>query len=583
MRSSVKILISACLLFALAGPNVFGAKTMVIFTGGTDTVRALSSLDSIKFTGASPAYNFVMHKGGANIPVGFSIIDSIRFYDGVAVFTPEMLYNAFAASPMMLTAGKSSVTLDLGNLKSGFTGEIITDPIDFLDTANNAVSTLGSLYNVTVMTQSTVPGGASINLFYKTGNTFFTETGWSSWTAAPATSCDLSGLSGRYLKLRFALATNSKAALPQISRVAAYASLSGLSSFTNPIALTAFQNEKIVTGPYAVGWESRDNTRIHSLITSFRLDTTGTGKTGFSRITALLDWVARRPRNAGYPWSPSPYPWNLDQLISSGGTITGDCTSYAIVMISALTGLGYYARHWAMQGIDNDNNHEIVEWWSDSLRKWVYLDPSLDTYYKNTATQAPMSIREMHNIYITEIGQANQTTALACVDAHYHYGVYTPTYDWRTFQGYTTTGYMQLTERNNFHSQALPSFNGFGQGFWGYSDVNLYHDWMDSLTPTLTLDTSITCQSGRTRDFWYTLNQASIKAKRGAEGALTLDFGNSQPFFKQYAVSVDGGAAIVQAGAAFAWTLHSGVNTVTVSPEDNWGGRGLSSSMTVTF
>jgi hypothetical protein len=547
--------------------QVFSAKTMVIFTSGTDSLRSLANLDSARFSDA----NFLMHKGASSTSTSLASIDSIRFYDGAAVFTPEMLYNAYTASPMKLTANKASVTLDLRNRTSGFTGEISTDAIDLLDTANADISTLASLSNLTVATQAVIPAGTVITLSYKTGNTFFAENGWSAWTAAPSLNCNLTGLSGRYLKLRWVLQANDTSALPAISKVSVYGNYASLPAYTSAISLTSYENERIITGPYAFGWESRDNAAVNSFTVNNNLATVMAAATGeFNKIYALTDWVARKPQGS-YSWSI--YPWDINQVYVSD-TIHGHCMSYAEVLITGLTGLGYYARHWAIEEYvpqaDGPNDHEVVEVWSNTLKKWVYQDPSLDTYYANPITGEPLSILEMHDIYMTSGNITN-------VDGKYHYGVYTPTYDWHRFQGYATTGFIRLTERNNFHSQPSPVFNDFGNGICG---INAYHCWIDSLTQTC--DSTITLFSGRKRDFWYTLNQASIKAKRSAEGTLTLEFGNSQPFFHQYAVSVDNGAPVVQTGAGYAWTLHNGMNTLTVTPEDNWGTQGLSSTITLT-
>jgi hypothetical protein len=274
--------------------------------------------------------------------------------------------------------------------------------------------------------------------------------------------------------------------------------------------------------------------------------------------------------------------------------------SYAEALITGLTGLGYYARHWAMEGYGSGgptlpNDHEVVEVWSNKYKKWVYQDPSLDTYYADPNTHTPLSILEMHNIFVTTFLNPGQTlfdwdsldahiwsiggqnAPIECHDGQYHYGDYDPGYDWGSEHGYTTTGFMRLTERNNFHSQHDPFYPYFGMGL----DYNWYHSWTDAYAPPY--NSSITLFSSRVRDFYYTLNQASIKAKRTSETALTLEFGSSQPFFKQFALSVDGGATVTQTGSAYTWTLHAGTNTILVNTEDNWGGCGLSSTLSVTY
>jgi hypothetical protein len=154
-----------------------------------------------------------------------------------------------------------------------------------------------------------------------------------------------------------------------------------------------------------------------------------------------------------------------------------------------------------------------------------------------------------------------------------------PDYSWDPCgqHGYTTCGFMRLTERNNFHSQHDPVFPSFGLGI---KDINWYHNWMDTYTPPY--GTQITQFSGRVRDFWYSMNQASIKAKRTGETTIELEFGESQPFFSRYMVSVKGGTA-TESGSTYLWTIGSGENTITVTPENKWGTQGLASTLKIIY
>jgi transglutaminase-like putative cysteine protease len=558
------------------------AKTMVIFKAGNDcSVHGLATTDSARFSGSAPSQNLDVY---GNLPVhstALSNIDSICFFDGAIQLTADMLFNAAFAAPAVTDSPITHVTVDLRNRTVNDTAVIITDPIDLLDPSNNLVSHKGALAKAVVVIKADVPSGAWIKAYWSAGNSFFSENGWSAWSPGSGLYLQINSPPGRYLKLRFVLKAASTTQLPKLQGVTVCGNAVPGAAYAKSLQINSYQNEKIITGPYAFGWERRDQSKISGLITRFRLDTCGAQKTTeFEKVVALLDWVARRPKGS---LSASPYPWDLDQVISSTGTIRGHCMSYAEVMVSALTGLGLYARHWAIEGIDNMNNHEVVEYWNNSRKKWIYLDPSLDTYYKSTATGQPLSIIEMHNIYITR-----DLLAIDVVDGQYHYGVYTTLYNWRSKHGYTTCGHMKLTERNNFHSQSSPSFDGFGQGFCGFSGVNMWHNWTDWKTPpydNLHYDCGgqkITCHSGRVRDFWYTLNQASMKAKRTGEQEITVEFGESQPFFKQYRVSVDGGASTV-AASPYVWTLHAGANSLQVVPEDDWGDTGISSTLTVGY
>ncbi|MBL8025200.1 MAG: transglutaminase domain-containing protein [Fibrobacteres bacterium] len=557
---------------------LLSAKTMVIFKSDSScTPVFLGIADSGKLTSANSMLSIYSKSVAVNTPL--TAIDSIKFFDAAITLSPEMLYNGAFAAPAYYDSLNSNVTIDLRNRTVAESCVIITDPLDLSDYGNGTVAGNRTLTKVLVRVKASIPAGSTIKCYWSVGNSFFTDSGWSSWNAASGVNFDIAPVGNKFIKVRLVLKAALITEKPLVKGMTICADLSPADRFVKGLQITSFENEKIVKGPYPFGWEDRNNATLKALITRFRLDTCGKDSTTeFGKVLALLDWIARRPN---VTLSTDPYPWDINQVITQTGTINGHCMSYAEVMISALTALGMYARHWAIEGIDNNNNHEVVEYWSNTMKKWIYLDPSLDTYYKSKSTGTPLSIIEMHNIYVNK-------QPITCVDAKYHYGVYTPTYNWSTKHGYTTTGHMKLTERNNFHSQSSPTFNGFGQGFCGFTDLNMWHNWTDKFTPPYNNlhyncgGATITCHSGRMRDYWYTLNQASCKAKRSGENTITVEFGNSQPFFSHYTVSINGQTA-VNAGSPYSWTLANGTNTLEVTPVNTYGEKGIPSRINIIY
>jgi hypothetical protein len=269
--------------------------------------------------------------------------------------------------------------------------------------------------------------------------------------------------------------------------------------------------------------------------------------------------------------------------------------SYAAVLISALTGLGYYARHWAIQGF-RFMDHEVVEVWSNELKKWIYLDPSLDQYYTDPQTNEPLSLLEMHRIFVNTFFRDGETlhmpmdqqrerikkmggqnAPIRCVDQGYHYGTYTTDYDWGWFHGYLAAGFLRLTMRNNFHSLPAPPFLYFGDGI---EDDHGFPHWTDE-NPPLKTD-RIKLFSDREQDFYWTLNQATFKAIRVSDHTLELEFDNSQPFFHHYIVTVNNKPYPITE-CVYSWNLHPGENTLTVTPQNEWGDCGLSSQLSITL
>ena len=140
-----------------------------------------------------------------------------------------------------------------------------------------------------------------------------------------------------------------------------------------------------------------------------------------------------------------------------------------------------------------------------------------------------------------------------------------------------TAGWMQLTPRNNWHSQPEPAYKYFGEGPEGYGGFPLY---LDDQTPVPGQDASLWYT--RKRDFWWTLNQASLRLVRTGAASLRVECGNSQPFFKRYLAEY-GSSDWKPAEERFTWRLQPGENRLEVIPEDQFGKRGIASAITVHY
>lgn len=516
----------------------------------------------------------------------------------VKILSAAGLHEGFRANRILLAEMPPSVTLDTRNLKADFRGEIETDAIDLLDPDNLSAPGRGKLVKVTVTTDAVVPAGAAITLFVKSGPTYFSEAGWSAWEKASGLVHETVKLKGPYLKIRYALSATAAASLPLIRQAELKAEFEPAPVFQKPAAVLSFDNTRIIRSPVEFSYESRDNPAVKEFTARNGLVKLAQSQENeVAALLALNDWVARCRNDRHGMWETN-YPWNIRELSSdSQGScvIRGHCMSYAAVLITALSGTGYYARHWAVNGF-RDADHEVVEVWSNQLKKWIYLDPSLDQHYQDPRTKTPLSILEMHNILVNTFFKPGEDlnmpmdeqkkrvkgmgggklAPILCVDKGFHYGAAAPAdYDWGWYHGYMADGFMRMTTRNDFHSKKEPWFPHFGEGIGGW---DVFLSWVDEKTPPKS--DIITRISGRERDFYWTLNQASIKAFRKSEEVVSVEFGNSQPFFKRYKVSIDDNPAI-EAPARYDWVLHEGDNILMVTPEDKWGTPGLASVMKI--
>ncbi len=107
-------------------------------------------------------------------------------------------------------------------------------------------------------------------------------------------------------------------------------------------------------------------------------------------------------------------------------------------------------------------------------------------------------------------------------------------YDWGWFHGYMVSGFLRLTDRNNYVSKKEPWFSNFGNGI----NFNSHLHWIDDATPPRIA--SIQTYKGRERDLWWSMNQAAMKTTRTGENNISPEFDNTQPFFSHYLVGMDG-------------------------------------------
>jgi hypothetical protein len=232
-----------------------------------------------------------------------------------------------------------------------------------------------------------------------------------------------------------------------------------------------------------------------------------------------------------------------------------------------------------------------------SLGRWVYFDPSLTNYYYDKETKAPMNLIEMHRVvadkFVPEgkdmhwwiVRRSDETQArvkevggkkpIGSRLGRWSYGAPMPAdYDWGWRHGYLAAGFVQMTPRNDFHSDPKANPKAFenGPGYAGYPN------WVDDKTPP---KRGAGNYFTRLRDFYWTLDQASFRLTRTGNGTMAVELGNSMPFFKKYVVKIDGAEVPGEIKNPLVWTLKTGDNRIEVVPVDEFGKTGLGSSATV--
>ncbi|MBL8216972.1 MAG: hypothetical protein JNK87_40005 [Bryobacterales bacterium] len=490
------------------------------------------------------------------------------------------LYEGLEASRVLLDG--NALVWDGRNAKAGGTGVVVTD---VLDLGGNALLSGAAAVGAA---RVAVDAAKGVRVQVRSGGTYFEGKEWSGWQEAR------SGFSpvGRYCQLRMELGPEA----PSIRGVRMVGSVKRR-AFAGRIEMVQNRMQQLVRSPLVFGYERADQADLVWLRKTFALDTIIAPHAGeLEQLRAVLHWVASRKNLRPGPWEAAgqAYPWHVRQVMSEreGGAILGHCMSYCEVFLAAAAALGWHGRHWAMEGV-RDTGHEVPEIWLNSLGKWVYFDPSLDTYYTDKQTGRPFSILELHRRYLATVLKPGEQLAhgrhlhedrlkalrgkhpVRCETGGYVYGE-KGAWDWEWDHGYMSAGWLQLTPRNDFHSQVAPRFSNFGKGAVGFEGYPIY---VDAQTP---LPEEATRWYTRERDLWWTLNQAAFRMVRTAEDTVQLECGHTQPHFRRFVRRVDDGAA-QPVESRFSWRLRAGDNRLEVTPEDAFGRRGLASSVVVRY
>jgi len=359
--------------------------------------------------------------------------------------------------------------------------------------------------------------------------------------------------------------------------------------------------QQIVRSTISFGYQRPDHADLKWLRDTFHLDSIVEGhESEFDKVNALCTWVSSRKNDRHDKWNTLPYyPWNVRRLMDEkeGGTIYGHCASYCAVFIACCESLGWQGRHFAIEGYKR-NSHETPEIYINELGRWIYFDPSLATYFVDRQTGKPLDTLQMHDIYLaTHFNQSGDTVPKIEMDydelarrreaidwntfpgmpisKDWIYGKKKEPWHWQKAQGLMTTAWIQMTPRSNFYDQKEPVFREFG---WGPVGSNGYPVWVDDRTPPRSKK-ALNFYTRR-RDFYWTLNQASMRLVRTGENMVAVELGNSQPFFKQYQLEVDGDVRY-QAENTLVWNLKPGDNRLSVNCENEFGRRGISSEVTL--
>jgi hypothetical protein len=532
---------------------------------------------------------------------------------GEIALLPRELFGGLGARKVILEDSGTRLALDprvfaFGNEHQGV---VATDPID-LGAREGMVGLAGKVDGVAVEISATTPPGTAVEVEARSGTNRFGESGWSPWRRLEGFQETLCPVAGRYLQLRLTLRGEAPGLRPALTRITLRPRVTGAEPWKGKLTIVRRDVQEIVRSPLVFHHERPDQPKLARFRSAAKLDDVVAGGQGdFDKLVRLMDWAGSGTNVRDVTWARSgePYPWDIERVteFTPEGKllVKGHCMSYAEVLITAATSLGYHARHWAIEGF-RDMGHEVTEIWVPGLKKWVYFDPSLTSFYYDQATRVPLNVIELHRIVaekflkdgedmnwwcqggkdgeavkarVREIGGQRH---VGCRVGPYSYGRPMPRdYDWGWNHGYLAAGFVQLTPRNDFHSRPETASRHFGGA--ARLVVDGYPFWVDEKTPPVKQGKrGVTQWFTRTRDFYGTLDQATLDLAQNKEATLQVEFGHSMPFFGRYRVRVDG-MEVPEVAQPFPWKLREGTNRLEVAPVDTYGKVGLGSMVELTY
>jgi len=536
---------------------------------------------------------------------------------GEIVLDAKALYNGFEARRAVLSEDGAKVVLDkraFTHGKKDKTGRIQTDPVPLVGN-NDGIEFALKVHSVAVELASDAPEGSSVKLECRTGDRYFTYDGWSGWEEV-AGGKGVLAKTGRYLEARVTMVGKDADKLPYVTSLTIRPETAAAGPAVGapmPAMKVKLDIQTIVRSPIKFAYERADSPKIKKFGDSNKLaEVVKDGADDFEKLVLLMDWVTASPNErdrAKIPWKGA-FPWDIEKVfkLNDDGTrvIYSHCGAYCQVFVTGATALGYHARHVGICGYKN-KSHEVPEVWVPDLKRWIFFDPSLSTYYTDKVTEEPLNLMQMHRALTDTFMDEGMKWTMAksfagtfkkrmraiggnrCAKAsklpngnpvgirmgkHIYGKPLDPNYDWGTSHGIVCAGFLQITPRNDFNSKP-PQPRGYGAYPTG---ANGNPFWVDEKTPVLRATKD---WYSRVRDFYWTLDQATLQARhRAGHGGLEVEFGNSMPFFKAYKVTVDG-AEVAGAANPFTWKLKKGANALTVAPVDEFGRVGIASSIEV--
>jgi hypothetical protein len=377
----------------------------------------------------------------------------------------------------------------------------------------------------------------------------------------------------RFVQWRAVLTTKKPKATPALDGVEVEARVAPRPrDWTTRLELTDSHNEEILYTSIPFEYEKFDEPELVELRRQYKLDDVVAGAQGeLEKMIKLRNWVSAQ-------WKYDPpiqyYPaWDAREIIPLQ---KGFCVQYAIVYMQCALSLGMQTRFvfGYFPNMELKGNwvcgHEVNEYWSNDLGKWVMMDAHQDECFVDSRTGVLTSMLELHEDQLDTYlpggidgsrvpldGERPSEGVLRWKGADPAPQPEKPTLDIKW-------GYLHWMPRNNFYAHRFPEPLYQGRS-WTWTG---YWLWQDDRTPRQWKHGRYT---RRHSDIEWTINQVRwAVTPTDRDGVVGVTMGTVTPDFDTFLISVDGGEWR-PCGSSFDWDLHQGKNRVEMRVRNRAG------------
>jgi hypothetical protein len=468
--------------------------------------------------------------------------------------------------------GEFMIRLHLGQHAAA--GELIGPVIDLAAlAAGGALAADVSVSSMRALARKRIRRGTRIELSLRSGDgPVYDPKIWGGWMpCSPRGS--VKGELRRFVQWRAVLTTINPKATPVLDAVEVEARVVPRPhDWARNLTLADSHNEEILYTSMPFEYEKFDEPQLVELRRQYKLDDVVAGaQSELEKMIRLRNWVSAQWKyDPPIPYYPA---WDAREIIPLR---RGFCVQYAIVYMQCALSLGmqtrfvfgYFPNVWVKGNWVC--GHEVNEYWSNDLGKWVMMDAHQDECFVDSRTGVLTDMLELHEDQLDTYLPGGIDGSRVPLDEE------RPSEGVLRWKGADPTprpekpkldvkwGYLHWMPRNNFYAHRFPEPLYQGRT-WTWTG---YWLWQDGRTPR---QPKYRCYTRRRSDIEWTINQVRwAAASTDREGTVRIALGTVTPDFDTYLISVDGGEWR-HCGDSFDWDLQQGKNRIEMRVRNRAG------------